>query len=103
MLVLFLAVATPTATFDVLEFGAVGDGAAVDSVAVRRTFAACSAAGGGIVRFAANHQYLTGPFNISSNTTVLVEENATVLGNPDKSDWPVIQPLPWMGGGALCC
>ena len=52
------------------------------------------------MRFPTGGIYLTGPFNISSNTTVMIESNATILGNPDKRDWPIIQPLPWMGGGS---
>ena len=89
--------------FSVKAFGAVGDGRTVDSSAVRKAFAACAAAGGGTVVFAAHHRFLSGPFNISSDTTVLIEHNATILGNPDKSDWPIILPLPWMGGGSDYC
>jgi polygalacturonase len=90
----------PTGVFSVMEFGARGDGTTVDSTAVRKAFAACAAAKGGVVRFPANGRYLTGPFNISSDTTVVIEDNATILGNPDKRDWPIIEPLPWMGGGS---
>ena len=86
--------------FSVVDYGAAGDGRTVDSAAVRKAFAACAAAKGGTVLFPAHHQYLTGPFNISSDTTVLIEANATILGNPDKRDWPIIMPLPWMGGGS---
>ena len=83
--------------FSVVDYGAAGDGRTVDSAAVRKAFAACAAAKGGTVLFPAHQQYLTGPFNISSDTTVLIEANATILGNPDKRDWPIIMPLPWMG------
>jgi polygalacturonase len=88
------------AVFSVRTFGAVGDGRTVDSVAIRKAFATCAAAGGGTVLFPAHFRYLTGPFNISSDTTVVIEGNATILGNPDKEDWPIILPLPWMGGGS---
>ena len=75
--------------FNVFDYGAKGDGTTVDSAAVRAAFSDCGNAGGGTVLFPAHHSYLTGPFNISSNTTLLVEHNATILGNPDHSDWPV--------------
>ena len=91
---------TSAGVFDVRAYGAVGDGRTVDSVAIRKAFTACALAGGGTVLFPAHHRYLTGPFNISSDTTVILEGNATILGNPDKSDWPIILPLPWMGGGS---
>jgi hypothetical protein len=50
-------------TFNVLTYGAVGDGVTVDSVAVRTTFAACKEAGGGTVLFPAHRSYVTGPVN----------------------------------------
>ena len=63
----------PGPVFDVTAppFGAVGDGKTVDSAAVRQAFAACGARGGGTVLFPKHHLYVTGPFNISSDTTVV--------------------------------
>jgi hypothetical protein len=51
-------------------------------------------ASGGMVIFPALGQYLTGAFNVSSNTVVYIEKDAAILGSTDGKDYPLIQPLP---------
>jgi polygalacturonase len=82
------------AVFDVRNFGAKGDGHHKDTIAIRETFEACRKASGGMVIFPALGQYLTGAFNVSSNTVVYIEKDAAILGSTDGKDYPLIQPLP---------
>ena len=106
------AASTSGSIFSVLDYGAVGDGKTLDTAAVRAAAAALRSAGGGQLLFpgggggatqdwaAHNRTYVTGPFNLSSNCDLVVEGGATILGSPRGRDWPLIQPLPWYGGGS---
>lgn len=83
--------------FDVRAYGAVGDGVTDDTGAVRKAAAALEGAGGGTLLFDAGYKFLTGAFNISSNTYMVVA--GTILGQTDNTKYELIQPLPWYGGG----
>lgn len=82
-------------TFNVLNFGAKGDGKTDDTHAVRAMMAAVASAGGGLAVFPAGHTFLTGAFNLSSNT--IVEVAGTVLATPDSSNghYVVAPDVPW--------
>eukprot|EP01043_Picozoa_sp_COSAG02_P065989 COSAG02_NODE_10129_length_2014_cov_7.665405_1_plen_181_part_00 len=85
----------PPEVFDVVQHGAVGDGATSDTAAVRGAAAALAQAGGGILRFPARSDgraasYLTGPVNISSNTRVEIQAGATILGSQNGSEYPLL-------------
>merc|ERR1719183_3480162 len=43
--------------------------------------------------------FVTGPINISSHTTLLLQEGAVLLGSPNKSDYPKIPAPPSYGVG----
>ena len=73
---------------DVRAYGATGDGSTYDTLAVRAAAAAVTKAGRGTLLFPAG-RYLTGAFNISSNTHVEITPGATVLGSTRGADWPV--------------
>lgn len=62
----------------------------------RAATSALASAGGGTLLFSAG-AFLTGPFNLSSNTSLLVENDATILSySGDAEDWPlVLAPLVW--------
>ena len=78
--------------FDVTKFGAAGDNHTDDTAAVRAAFAAAASAGGGRVVFPGGPKtFLTGPFNISSHTEVVIESGATILGHA-AADWPIVDP-----------
>ena len=72
-------------TFNVIEFGAKGNGVADDAKAIQQAVDACSNYGGGDVLFPANHTYLSGPVELKSNVNILLETNAVWLANPDES------------------
>jgi hypothetical protein len=84
---LFLAVNTVTAQsiYNVITFGAKGDGKTDDAVAVQKAIDKCSSDGGGIVLFPRNHVFITGPVELKSNVEVHLESTATWKANPDES------------------
>ena len=85
--ILFLAVNTVTAQsiYNVITFGAKGDGKTDDAVAVQKAIDKCSSDGGGIVLFPRNHVFITGPVELKSNVEVHLESTATWKANPDES------------------
>lgn len=92
--------------FDVTAYGAVGDGKTYDTVAIRKAAAALLAGErGGTLLFPAGKTYLTGAFNLSSNTHVEIEVGATILGSTRGDDWPLVVARtvwPQMGHGSDC-
>jgi polygalacturonase len=86
-------------TFNVLDYGAKGDGKTLDTLAIRAALAAAGAAGGGTVLFPSSYTFLTGgSLNISANTVVQVE--GRVQGVLDSTDYILGTYLPWMGPDA---
>lgn len=77
---------TPARTFDVRQFGARGDGKAVDTAAVQKALDECGHAGGGTVRFPAG-TYLSQPISLHSKTTLLLDEGATLKATDDPKDY----------------
>ena len=75
---------------DVTVFGAVGNNATHDTMAVAAAIAHCRKAfpDGAIVRFPAPGKYLIGQTNVTSNMTLYVENGATIVGSPRKQDYP---------------
>lgn len=101
--------------FDVTAYGAKGDGVTYDTVAVRAAAAALAAASGGTLLFPSPGSaavgsvsnvgmYLTGAFNLTSNSVLVIEPEATILGSQrgDGDDYPLIPPLPWYGCDRDC-
>ena len=72
--------------YDVMEFGAAGDGKTLDTAAINRTIDACHAAGGGTV-YLPPGTYLSGMVILQSNVTLYLEAGATLLGSKEISDY----------------
>jgi len=77
------------------DFGAKGDGTTKDTVAVQTVLDRCAVLGGGEVVIPAG-TYVVGAIRISSNTTLRLDEGATLLGSPDVADYPITQ-VRWEG------
>lgn len=79
----------------VRDMGATGDGKTKDTLALQQSLDRCSLLGGGEVVLSAG-EYLSGALQIHSNTTLRMEEGATLSGSPDMQDYPLAQ-VRWEG------
>ncbi len=84
---------------DVRAYGAKGDGTTKDTAAIQKAIDSC-ADGGGMVKLSGG-TFVSGPIVLKSNITLDVEKGATLLGSPDREDFPkyefarheTVQPL----------
>jgi len=99
LLLLLAAAAAPAhaAVFNVLDYGAVGDGATNDTPAIRAATAALAAAGGGELLLPRGFTFRSGPINLTSHSLLSIE--GTFLASNDSADYMLVSPLPWFGGG----
>jgi len=68
-------------SFNVRDYGAVGDGKNLDSPAIDKAIAAAADAGGGTVLVPAG-TYLSGSIHLKSNIHLVIDVGATILGAP---------------------
>lgn len=80
----------PDRTYNIKNFGAVGDGHTMNTAAFKKAIDACSDAGGGKVLVPAG-LWLTGPIELKSNVNFHVERGAFILFSPDHNDYPIIK------------
>lgn len=71
---------------NVVDFGAKGDGATLDTTSLQRALDRCNVLGGGEVLVPAG-LYLTGTISIGSKVTLRLAEGAVLLGSPNLSDY----------------
>jgi len=71
--------------YNILDYGAVGDGKTDNAIAIQKTIDAASANGGGKVVIPSGYTFMSGPINLKSNIEFEVEVNATLLANPSES------------------
>jgi len=76
-------------TFNVKQYGAVGDGFVLDTKALNAAIADCSQKGGGVV-LVPNGVWLTGPIVLQSNVNFHLQDGALLLFSTDKSLYPLI-------------
>ncbi len=72
--------------FDIVQFGAKGDGKTLDTAALQKALDDCGAAGGGIVRVPAG-KYLIKPISLHSGITLQLDEGATLQATDDAADY----------------
>jgi polygalacturonase len=83
------------ASFNVRDFGAVGDGAKKDTIAFQKTLDMCAVSGGGEVIVPAG-KYLIGSVQIGIRTILRLETNSIIIGSGDTNDYPMMD-VRWEG------
>jgi polygalacturonase len=89
------AFAVSAKTCDVRSFGAKGDGFTKDTAAIQKAIDACS------VVVLSGGTFVSGPISLHSGTTLQIDKGTTLLGSPDRADYPkftfahkeTVQPL----------
>ncbi len=79
-----------TAEFNVTEYGAVGDGATLNTAAIQQAVDACAAAGGGRV-VVPGGVFVSGPVFLKSNIDFHLGAGAVLRGSADFNDFPTVQ------------
>src|SRR5690349_15927728 len=75
--------------WNIVDFGAVGDGVTKNSAAFAKAIDAASRAGGGRV-LVPKGTFLTGPILLKSHIDLHVDEGATILFSRDFDDYPLV-------------
>ena len=70
-------------TYNVMAFGAKGDGITDDAAAIQRAIDRCSAEGGGRVVLPGRHEFMAGPIELKSNIDLHLEATAILKARPD--------------------
>ncbi|MFE7133447.1 glycoside hydrolase family 28 protein [Streptomyces sp. NPDC057638] len=82
--------------FDITDYGAVGDGATLNTAAIRRAIAACHRAGGGRVVVPAG-RFVTGAVHLRDGVELHVSEGGILAFSPDPADYLPVVPTRWEG------
>lgn len=71
--------------YNVLDFGAKGNGLSDDAAAIQGAINKCTEEGGGTVLFPRNHVFISGPIELKSNVNIHIDATSTLKANPDES------------------
>ncbi|HEX8465824.1 MAG TPA: glycosyl hydrolase family 28 protein, partial [Abditibacterium sp.] len=74
------------------QFGVVGDGTTLNTLALQKLIDTCSAQGGGVVSLPAG-RYLTGTIQLKDGVKLRLEAGATLLGSPNAADYRNLDPF----------
>ena len=86
-------------TYNIAGYGAVGDGATVNTAAIQRAVDSCAAHGGGRVVVPAG-RFVTGSVRLYSNMEFCIEAGATLTGSPENKDYLRQKDFGFGGPGA---
>ena len=85
-------------SFNIIDYGAVGDGVADNAASIQRTIDECHARGGGRVIIPAGGVFVAGPFQLKSNVELNVEANATLRASLDEASYAETTFKSWSEG-----
>ncbi len=83
------------ATFNVRDFGAIGDGTNKDTRAFQKALDTCAVGGGGDVLVPAG-TYLIGSVQLGDRTILWLATNSVIIGSGDTNDYPMLD-VRWEG------
>jgi Glycosyl hydrolases family 28 len=83
---------TPAITVSVTDYGAVGDGKTLNTVAIQKAIDDCHQKGGGTVLFPSG-KFLSGTIVIKDNITIQLEKGAVLAGSTNIDDYRNIDPF----------
>ncbi|CAN4113629.1 unnamed protein product [Withania somnifera] len=85
----------------VLDFGAVGDGETINTVAFQNAifYLKSFADKGGAQLYVPAGRWLTGSIKLTSHLTLFLEKEAIILGSKDYAHWDILEALPSYGQG----
>lgn len=86
----------PDRTFDILKFGAKGDGVKDCLPAFKKAIAKVDKSGGGRINVPAGTYYLRGPLTLVSNLCINLDEGATLRFDPSPELYPIVDTS-WEG------
>lgn len=82
---LFLTDLSAQKVYNVMDYGAKGNGLTDDAVAIQKAINQCCQEGGGRVLFPRNRVFMAGPVEIKSNVELYLEATSVLKANPDES------------------
>jgi polygalacturonase len=74
--------------FNILDYGAKGDGVTLNTKSIQSAIEACSESGGGTIWFPSG-KYLSGTIYLKSNVTLFLDAGAVLAGSKNLKDYPV--------------
>jgi polygalacturonase len=74
---------------DARTYGAKGDGVTKDTKAIQAAIEDCASAGGGTVKLDGGI-FLSAPISLKSRITLEIAKGATLLGSPDRAEYPKV-------------
>jgi len=89
---LYLASLLYAGDFDITNYGAVGDGKTLNTLAIQKAIDACYSSGGGKVIFPAGI-YLSGTIELKDNVTLHLKKDARLLGSTDIEQYRNLDPF----------
>ncbi len=89
------------AIFNILDYGALGDGKSNDAAAIQGAIDACTQAGGGTVLVPGGKTYFTGAFALKSNVELHVERGAVLQGSDRYADYTYRFNVGALSGGSV--
>jgi len=89
------ALAKPSLSLSIRDFGALGDATTKDTASIQRTIDRCAVLGGGEVLIPAGN-YLTGALQLRSKVLLRLDKDAILTGTDSFDDYPVTE-VRWEG------
>ncbi len=92
IITLALSTGLYAADFNIVAYGAKGDGIVLNTDAIQKAIDACTKSGGGKVIFPEG-RFLSGTIALKSNVTLQFQKGAVLLGSTDVNDYQNLDPF----------